>query len=492
MKIVFKPFLLPVIYGTIVALLLLMPVLLCVPTYAEEDEAECWAVIVGVSDYAEFDDLDYCDDDARELSQELSPAWGEDHINVLLNDMATRSNIEEAVLGWLASKEDVDDTVLLFFAGHTYEETLFPYDSLLTSYDNDIWADDLNNWLNNLDSRKIVIIIDGCLSGSFFGEISRSGRVTMMAASPYEVAYEDPILGHGVFSYYILEALQEWDSSDTNHDYEISAEEIFYYAQPKVVSYTEATPPIQHPMLSDNYAGQLALLMKATFSSSCAMPSDATILTIDERICLGRDLPISFIWIPGSTHNLNIPSLVPGGEGIRYIFTSWNDGNTLTSRTISQGGAYTANYEKQYYLTIKSDYGKPEGEDWYSSGSMATISVTSPAGAIIRQVFIGWSGDYSGTTASASLIMDGPKTVTANWRTDYTHLYLLIVGGVVLIGGIAVGKRTLLRKRREKTVAPARVERITQPPATIYCTNCGTEIEPGDAFCAICGEAVKE
>ena len=95
----------------------------------------------------------------------------------------------------------------------------------------------------------------------------------------------------------------------------------------------------------------------------------------------------------------------------------------------------------------------------------------------------------SGTTASASVIMDAPKTVVANWRTDYTQLYMIIGGGVVVVGALIV---VLMTRRRKKAVAPAPEEGITQPPATIYCTNCGTEIEPGDAFCAKCGKAVQE
>ena len=65
MKRVSKQFLLPIIYGTLAAVLLLGLVPTSTPVNAQGAESECWAVIVGVSDYKYLDDLNYADDDAR-------------------------------------------------------------------------------------------------------------------------------------------------------------------------------------------------------------------------------------------------------------------------------------------------------------------------------------------------------------------------------------------------------------------------------------------
>ena len=99
----------------------------------------------------------------------------------------------------------------------------------------------------------------------------------------------------------------------------------------------------------------------------------------------------------------------PDGEGTGLVFTSWNNGGTSASRAVSHGGEYIADYQRQYQLTIESAYGDPKGEGWYDSGSTAAISITSPEGAMIRRVFTGWSGDFTGTVPAASLIMDAPK-----------------------------------------------------------------------------------
>jgi len=492
MKTVFKPFLLPVIYGTIVALLLLMPVLLCMPTYAAEDEAECWAVIVGVSDYAEINDLEYCDDDARELSHELSPILGEDHIKVLTNASATKQNIEEAVTDWLALSEDTNDTVLLFFSGHGGWEFICPYDSLIYYYDNDIFGDELDGWLDTLDSEKIIVIVDSCVSGTFLKEVSRNGRVILTACSPDESAYDDSILEQGVFSYYILEAFREFEASDTNDNSELSIEEIFDYARPRTTDFTQYKDYVQHPLIRDDVSGELSLLIKVTADVGPDIAQNLNILNIAGETYSSEELPASFIWAAGSSHDFEAFSTVSGGSGTEYVFDSWHDGTALASRAISQGGVYTANYTTRYYLTVESEYGDPQGEGWYDSGSTTTISVTSPEGGVIRQVFTEWSGDFSAVTPSASVNMDGPKTVTASWRTDYVLLFIIVgVGGAVLIGGIVVATLILVKRRGKQTAAPALEKRTTQPPTAIYCANCGAEIEPGDKFCTKCGKAAQ-
>jgi hypothetical protein len=122
---------------------------------------------------------------------------------------------------------------------------------------------------------------------------------------------------------------------------------------------------------------------------------------------------------PGSVHYLTILSPLDTGGGIRYVFTSWDDGNTSASRTTSHGGVYTANFKRQYELLIESAFGEPEGQGWYDEGLTAIISATSIEEPTTRHIFIGWSGDYSGTAATASIIMDSPKAITANWRTEY-------------------------------------------------------------------------
>ncbi|MEM3590861.1 MAG: hypothetical protein QW702_02010 [Candidatus Bathyarchaeia archaeon] len=112
--------------------------------------------------------------------------------------------------------------------------------------------------------------------------------------------------------------------------------------------------------------------------------------------------------------------------------------------TMNAPHTITFNYTIQYYLTVKSEYGNPQGEGWYDANSKATFSVSPTAiGFLIQQVFTGWSGDSTATSPSATIVMNGPKIVIANWKTDYTQLYVTIIGIVVMgtISFIALKRR---------------------------------------------------
>ena len=414
-----------IVFISTVLTVLSMPIPLCTPAYAEESEPECWAVIIGVSDYKRIEDAPGCANDAEELFQLLSPTWGEEHIKLLLDSEATKAKIRAAV-DWLASNEDTNDTVLFYFSAHGDKGYIAPYNA----YYETTWisSGELSKWLRPLDSERVAIILDTCHAAAFNNKLSDSGRVVLASSGADELSYGVFIQGepHGVFSYYLLEALSEFSIADANRDYELSAEELFQYAEPKTVSETTdfyidgELQDIQHPVLSDQYSDELSLLMKFIFSTEPDLPSGFDILMLDGEEY--SSVPLKLTWSPGSVHDLTILSPLDMGGGTGYVFTLWNDGDTSISRTISHGGVYTANYKTQYQLLIESDYGQPEGEGWYDVGSTATISVTSVEEPTARHIFSGWSGDYSGDIATASVIMDSPKAITANWRTEYQLL----------------------------------------------------------------------
>jgi uncharacterized repeat protein (TIGR02543 family) len=86
------------------------------------------------------------------------------------------------------------------------------------------------------------------------------------------------------------------------------------------------------------------------------------------------------------------------------------------------GSVYVTPSVVQYQLTVNSDHGITSGSGLYNSGDPATFSVgptTVDGGAGIQYVFIGWTGDYTGTENPHTITMDGNKTVTAVWQTQY-------------------------------------------------------------------------
>ena len=114
---------------------------------------------------------------------------------------------------------------------------------------------------------------------------------------------------------------------------------------------------------------------------------------------------------------------IDGGDpisGVSYTFINVQENHTIV---------FT--WQEQYSLTVTTIAGTVSGAGWYNVGTTATAMVSSnmiTSGSGTRYIFTGWSGDATGTDiTSNSLIMDSPKTATANWKTQYyltiTSLY---------------------------------------------------------------------
>ncbi|HOJ31172.1 MAG TPA: FG-GAP-like repeat-containing protein [bacterium] len=109
------------------------------------------------------------------------------------------------------------------------------------------------------------------------------------------------------------------------------------------------------------------------------------------------------------------PEVVDGTT--KYICTGYTlDGNTVNGQTsvdVTMDGDHvlTWNWKTQYYLTVNSVRGNPQGEDWYDAGTTANWSVTSPV--------VDGGTRYVADQASGSVKMDEPKTADVNWSTQY-------------------------------------------------------------------------
>ena len=422
------------------------------PVLAATSEPELWAVIVGVTEYqcpsCMYDQewnkypvgIKYPDDDARDLAAQLEPIAGEDHIKVVLNDQATNSGIYYAVK-WLAENAGPEDTAIFYFSGHSAPHYFGSYDYFVSDLQ-------MGEWMDTVHAKKVVLIMDTCFSGSFRNELGTNGRVLLMSCQPFESSLEDTEFKNGVFTYYVLQALNDFSSTDINSNYELSAKEIFDYASPKtaeeiVQPYANqaANSDMQHPTfyISPTIFGEINLLMKVTVHSGANQNADSPILSIDGKSYLPKEVPASFTWLSGTSHVLEVPRYVNAGDGTRLAFSGWSDGVSSSSRSISRGGDYTAEYATQYELSFDSPYGDPRGHGWYDSGSSAYISVDPLSGGIIRHNFIGWSGDFTGQDTTATITMDKNKRIKVDWQNDYLRLILLMAAIAVVSGGIVAG-----------------------------------------------------
>ncbi len=129
----------------------------------------------------------------------------------------------------------------------------------------------------------------------------------------------------------------------------------------------------------------------------------------------------------GASASFSITPTTISGSGSQVVFTDWSGDSSSSSAsasvTMSAPKTVTANWKGQFYLTVNNGgFGVASGSAWYDSGSSATFSIsptTVPGSPGTRNVFASWSGDSSSSNSADSILMNGAKTVTATWKTQY-------------------------------------------------------------------------
>jgi len=135
------------------------------------------------------------------------------------------------------------------------------------------------------------------------------------------------------------------------------------------------------------------------------------------------------VWVKAGTEiTYTYQDIVLEVPGVRYVFT----GVTPSSpQTVNGPFTVSGTYQVQYYLTVNTDPTEVltlnptavSGQGWYNSGSTATVdavqNVDKIAGAS-RYDFRSWTGAApTGVGNQATVLMDGPKTATANYQLQY-------------------------------------------------------------------------
>jgi len=127
------------------------------------------------------------------------------------------------------------------------------------------------------------------------------------------------------------------------------------------------------------------------------------------------------------TATFSVNSPVTGGEGIRHTFSSWTGDYTgsFTTGTVTMNApkTVTATWKTQFLLTIDPKDGQVDkSTQWVDSGTAVSVTALSPSKTIekkSRLVFLGWQGGATSTSNAVTLVMDGPKILTATWRWQY-------------------------------------------------------------------------
>ena len=149
-------------FASILVILIAAPLMAFGPV--DRTASTHWALIIGISDYINLEDVEGGDlpgaeHDARSIRDALvlKAGFPEENVRMILNREATRDAIEEGITGWLVSNARPGDNVWIFYAGHGsqmwdesgdeddgLDETLVPADASLTSTEFDISDDTFN------------------------------------------------------------------------------------------------------------------------------------------------------------------------------------------------------------------------------------------------------------------------------------------------------------------------------------------------------------
>ena len=128
--------------------------------------------------------------------------------------------------------------------------------------------------------------------------------------------------------------------------------------------------------------------------------------------------------------NVTVPAVASLGTGSHAIFDRWSNGANSTILSLpDESDKITAIYHVQYYVTVNTVHGTPDGSGWYDQGANATVSLpetindTQPD---TRYEFTAWQGSFNETSDLLRFKVEKPTNLTAIWRTQY---YLAIDTG---------------------------------------------------------------
>ena len=366
---------------------------------------EYWALIVAVGVYANNPDMDrpsmLVESEKLRKMLPVSSNWNESHIKVIEGENATVPNIIEG-FRWLDKMEDEDDISLIYLTTHGFpilfdlppfdeadgmDEALATYRGFLPFPNPWSWEplanpfaiitdDEINFFLNRLESKGIALIVDSCHSGGFndnwsyskaaenwaegfAGELQGRNRVIVTSVPEDKTSYGS------FFSDYIIKGLQGY--GDSNGDGMCSLEEAFYYAKPRIESETG-----MHPQIFDDYPGELVLTEKELPPSQPEKP-------------YGQEIGKT-----NTTYTYQVISSDPEGDNIKYL-VDWGDGNKEWTDFYPSGEVasitHSWNKEGTYEISVMAKDEKGAEGGW---SDPAIVTMTDTHAVDQRQVDQEW------------------------------------------------------------------------------------------------------
>ena len=191
-----------------------------------------WAICIGINDYYNLQPLNYAVQDAEsvrdffldEVQFEQVYYFSDSSPRIetprgLIRSLPTFANLKRFFRErFQRSFLNVGDNFWFFFAGHGElhegHDYLMPIDVDPENLEETaLRISDVTAYLRNCGADNTVLLLEACRSqgrrrGQGFGAEDQQGMVTIYSCSPRESSYEITDLGHGSFTYALLEGLR--------------------------------------------------------------------------------------------------------------------------------------------------------------------------------------------------------------------------------------------------------------------------------------------
>lgn len=232
------------------------------------------ALVVGVSKYPNpADHLPGVATDVREMAKVLSSKDGtfaSSGVTVLTDKQATKSNIKSALRQTFTTAAS-GETVFVYLAGHG---DVVGDDYFFISFDTDgarlnetgVSLKEIKTLFDQTKARRVFLWLDFCHSGGILarrissdaraieraiGVVSGEGRIIVAACTSSQLAYEDPSIGHGLFTHALLKGLKGEAKSARG---EVTALSLYDYIDHEVGSTR------QQPVFFGEMTGRIVLM----------------------------------------------------------------------------------------------------------------------------------------------------------------------------------------------------------------------------------------
>lgn len=252
--------------------------------------SQAYALIIAIAEYEGVNALPAivvkdARDVARALIAEDYCGYDETKVKILLNSEATLSNIRNE-LTKIAQQATSDDTVFIYFSGHGYNKndkanpdcSLVPVD-FDKSYGGMLSATELSTLLSNINSERLLFIIDAChsagvatiknftdnatlrFSDKSLEKLSQGrGNVLIASSRDSETSIILPDDQNSLFTKHFLYALK--GAAGSPDDELIRVFDIFSYLEKTVPADAAAINHSQHPVFKSSLENNFPIAVR--------------------------------------------------------------------------------------------------------------------------------------------------------------------------------------------------------------------------------------